>query len=254
MKKMRCPQSTPAAMPARSLPERAVRGRGRLAALLCGAGLAAALAAPQDALAYAVTLDTSSLAGTSGRFEFVLLDGDLAANNSVTVSAIAGNGTLVGTDCSVGCTGGPSTFVLDDTLGFGQLLYDLTLGTSLRFDLSFTTNYAGVPGTDPPDRFALSLLDPGTNFTLVRTNLSFPADALLTVDLIGAGAVQTASVVSPNVGVSLAVPEPGSLALTAIALLAVAGRRVGGGAPRRGAVLSTSSLEPGHTTAPGDRQ
>jgi hypothetical protein len=203
--------------------KRSKRGWHRPAALLCCAGLAAAIASPHDALAYTVTLNTASLAGASGRLEFDLLDLDPAANNSVVISGIVGNGIFVGTECSVGCTGGPSSFVLNDTGGFGQLLYDLTLGTSLSFDLSFTTNYGGVPGTDPPDRFALSLLDSGTDFTLVDTDLSFPDDALLAIDLIGAGVVQTAAFTNPNVG--LAIPEPGSLALAATALLALARRR-----------------------------
>ena len=150
-------------------------------------------------------------------------------NNSVTISNIVSNGTFVGTDCSIGCSGGPSSFVLDDSLGFGELLYDFArLGTSLSFDLSYTTNYGGVLGTDPPDRFALFLLDPNTNFSLVRTNLDVPSNALLTVDLIGSGVVRTASFVSPSIGISvggLAVPEPGSLALVAVALLALVRRR-----------------------------
>lgn len=180
---------------------------------------------PHDALAASVMLDTSSLAGVSGRLEFLLLDGDAVANNSVSISNIGSNGTFVATDCSVGCTGGPSSFFLNDTLGFGQLLYDLTLGTSLSFDLAYSTNFGGVAGTDPADRFAFSLLDAGTNFSLVATNLLFPSDALLTVDLTGSGAVQIAGATNPIVG--LAIPEPGSLALTAVALLALVGRRAG---------------------------
>lgn len=202
-------------------PERR-RWRGP-AALVCCAGLLAAIASPHDALAYGVTLNTSSLAGVSGRLEFDLLDLDPLANNSVVISNVVSNGTFVGTECSVGCTGGPP-FVIDDTAGFGQLLYDLTLGTSVSFDVSVTTNYGGVQGTDPPDRFVLSLLDPNTNFSLVTTDLSFLSDALLTIDLIGSGVVQTAGNTSPTVAVSV-VPEPGSLVLTTIALLALARRR-----------------------------
>ena len=213
--------------PARATALRVPQGRERrkrhgLAAFFCSAGLLAAAASPHDALAYGVTLNTSSLAGTSGRLEFALFDNDRVANNSVVISNIVSDGAFVGTDCSVGCSGGPP-FVIDDTIGFGQLLYDLTLGTSVRFDLSFTTNYGGVPGTDPADRFALNLLDPGTNFSLVTTDLSFPSDALLTIDLTGSGVVQAAGSISPSVGI--AIPEPGSLVLAAAALLALLGRR-----------------------------
>lgn len=228
---MRRQQALPPPAARRAARQRETRGWRRPAALLLHcAGLAAAIAGPGDALAaYTVTLNTSSLAGTSARLEFDLFDGDAAANNSVTVSSIVSNGTFVASDCSLGCTGGPP-FVISDALGLGQLLYDLTLGTSLSFSLAFTTNYAGVPGTDPADRFALSLLDPGTNFTLVATDIAFPDDALLAVDLTGAGTVQAAGVTSPAIGI-LAVPEPGSLLLATTALLALAGRR-GFGASR----------------------
>ena len=205
--------------------QRARRGWRRPAALFCCAGLLAATASPQGALASTVILNTSSLANLPGRLEFDLLDNDGVANNSVVVSNIASNGTFVGTDCSVGCTGGPTSFVLSDAIGLGQLLYDLTLVTSLSFDLSYTTNFGGLAGTDP-DRFKLNLLDSGTNFTLVGTNLLPPSDALLAIDLVGSGVVQTASLTNPIVG--LAVPEPGSLALTAVALLALVGRRAVG--------------------------
>ena len=214
-------------MVSRALLERRRRGWRRPAALLFCAGLLTAIASQHEALALPVTLNTTSLAGVPGRLEFSLYDGDKVANNSVVISNIASNGAFVATDCTVGCTGGPP-FVLDDTTGLGQLLYDLTLGTSVSFDLSFTTNYGGVLGTDPPDRFALNLLDPRTNFSLVRTdivstNILFPEDALLAIDLIGSGVVQTAGTTSPSVDISI--PEPGSIVLTATALLALARRR-----------------------------
>lgn len=225
---MKCMQAfrAAAAVP-RPGPKRPRRAWRRTAAFLCWAGLAAAGANPAPALAVPVTLDTSALAGTSARLEFLLLDGDAAANNSVRVSGLAG-GVPAGFDCTVGCTGGPP-FVLDDSIGLGSLLHDLTLGNSVSFELSFSTNYAGVPGTDPPDRFALSLLDPATNFTLVLTDIAFPDDALLTIDLIGGGVVEVATLTTPQIGLS--VPEPGSFALAAIALGALVRRRAA--APRR---------------------
>lgn len=172
---------------------------------------------PLDALAATVKLNTSSLANVSGRLDFVLYDGDGVANNSVTISNIAGNGTFLGRDCSVGCTGGASSFVIDDGLGFGELLYDLTFGTSLSFDLSYTTRYAG---TGDPDRFSFGLLG-SDNFSLIDTNLA--SDALFTIDLVGSGVVQRAGAVDPVVG--LAIPEPGSLALATAGLLALVRRR-----------------------------
>lgn len=187
-------------------------------------GLAAAAVLSHSALAVPITVSTAPFAGVSGRLEFVLLDNDFLSGNSVTISNIASNGVFVGTDCSIGCTAGPSSFVLDDSLGFGQLLYDLTLGTVVTFELSFTTNYSASPGIDP-DQLRVNLLDPATNFTLVRTDLLPPSDAVLAVDLVGNGIVQSPTVVTPVSEVNQ-VPEPGSIALAAIALLALARRRV----------------------------
>lgn len=202
------------------------RGRPAIASMLVCTALVGALVSPQEAQAVAVSLNTTTLSGMAGRFEFVLFDGDGVANNSVVVSNITSNGTFVGTDCSLGCAVGPSAFTIDDALGIGQFLYDLTLGSFLNFDLDFTSNFGG--GT--PDRLALSLLDPSTNFSLVSTDLTFPDDALFTVDLTGAGVVQIAALTDPAVGISVgqaaAIPEPGSLGLVVGALLLLFRRRV----------------------------
>lgn len=167
---------------------------------------------PAFALSVSFNFDTTALLGTDARLEFDLFDGDLTPNNSVTISGVATNGTLQGTDCSMGCTGGPP-FVLDDTIGLGQLLQDLTLGSALSFDLDLTTNFAGGDS----DLLVLNLLDPATNFTLVDTNLDAlfaPVpyqDALLVIDLSNGG-IQTASATNPPIGVN-AVPEPSTLLL-----------------------------------------
>jgi ferric-dicitrate binding protein FerR (iron transport regulator) len=74
--------ATPAAGPAHTLAQappqrqRAVT-KALLAGVFCLAG------ATHDAAAMLVSLDTSTLSGTSARLEFVLFDGDLTANNSL---------------------------------------------------------------------------------------------------------------------------------------------------------------------------
>ena len=158
-----------------------------------------------------VTVDTSALSGTSGRFEFDLFDGDGVTNNTVTISNLVTNGTLGAVDCSTGCTGGPP-FALNDSIGFGMLLQDLTLGSTF----SFTVNYTNNLGGSPADRFALFLLNPGTNFTLLNTSLDSPfSDTLALLTLDGTANIQTA-----DVGVSVsAVPEPGSALLLTTAFL-----------------------------------
>ena len=167
--------------------------------------------APRPAAAILVNVNSSALNGTSARLDFQLLDGDLTANNSATLSAFNTNGTLQGFDCTVGCAGGPP-FVINDALGFGQFIRDLVLGTALSFDLGFTNNFAGGDA----DLLVLNLLDPVTNFTLVNTNLDALAgpvpyqDALLVLNF-QTRQLLFPSVSSPVIGVSTpiaGVPEP----------------------------------------------
>lgn len=199
---------------------------GQLAVVLV---LTAVAAGPCEAGALLVSIDTSTLAGVDGRFEFTLLDGDFTANNSVTISNLATDGALLTTECSIGCLPGgpPPSFTIEDALGLGQFLQDLKLGSVFSFDLAFSTNFSGQSA---PDRFALNLLF-GTNFTAVDTDLDFlddpvPAqDALLLVDLVGNGVVDVATISNPTTPVA-AVPEPGTAALVALSMLALVASRL----------------------------
>lgn len=196
--------------------------RAAAIAALSGALLLSGL--PHAASAVQVSLDTSALAGMAARLEFVLFDGDFAANNTVTIGPIGGDGSTAALECSFGCSGGPP-FILDDGPGFGQFYQDLTLGQRLGFTLGFSGNFSGS-GT--PDRLVLSLLDAATNFTLVDTDLDFATDALpfqdglLFVDLDGSGRIRPATSSTPELPVSI--PEPGTLTLLALGLALSGGR------------------------------
>jgi hypothetical protein len=144
---------------------------------------------------YSATFDTSALSGTAASLEFSLFDLDLVdGNNTVTLS-----GPLFAA---------PDT--LSDAGGFEQRLVDHTLGSSLIFDVDFTTNSTDAPA----DRFIFSVLDPLTSFTLFDTDLE--NDALLIIDLIGDGEIQAATTLTP-IGQpgngAPAVPEPATLML-----------------------------------------
>jgi hypothetical protein len=223
-------QPTPAGQPPASPIHRARRKvAGFLAALAIGFGLAGIAAEPCRATAMSVTIDTTTLAGTGARLDFALLDGDFTANNSVTISNLATNGVLLGFDCSLGCAvgGPPPSFTVDDALGIGQFLQDLTLGGMISFDLVFSDNFSGI---NAPDRFTLNLLDSATNLSLVDTDLDFlsdpvPAqDALLLIDLRDGGQVLLASVTNPSTPIRL-VPEPNTIVLFALGMLALAACR-----------------------------
>lgn len=193
---------------------------------------------PQNAAAVLVNVNSSALSGTAARLDFQLLDGDLSANNSATISALSNNGTLQGTDCSVGCSGGPP-FVIDDGLGLGQFIQDLVLGSVLSFDLASTNAFAGGDA----DLLVLNLLDPSSNFTLVDTDLDALAgpvpyqDAILVFNF-QSGRFLVPSFSTPNISVSAAtVAEPNVSLLFGAGLIALAA------IVRRSAAPSTSSIK-----------
>jgi len=174
------------------------------------------IAMAETASALSIDLDTTSLSGTTARFEFSLFDGDSTENNSVTISGLTTDGTLLNSDCTISCTG---AYKVSDIGGFGQFLQDVTLGTRFHFDLGLSNHFA--TGLDhAPDRLAISLLNPDTNFSLLTTHLNLDDalpvnDALLTVDFTGEPAglsLRLASASNPAIGIT-AIPSPATWSL-----------------------------------------
>jgi hypothetical protein len=187
--------------------------------------VAAGLAGPASATL--VSFDTTTLVGTAARLDFSLLDGDFdLGNNTFTIASITTDGTLGSVDCTLGCSGGPP-YTITEAFGLGQFLQDLTLGTWLAFDVSFTTNFSG---NNAPDRTSLVLLDPGTNFTLVDTDLDFlndpvpVQDALLVVDHAPGAPIQLPTASNPNIPATI--PEPGAAGLLWLGLAVLTGQRI----------------------------
>lgn len=159
-------------------------------------------AAGVGASAHAFLLDTSALAGQQARLEINLLDGDLNFGNN-SASAFG------------------STIFDPDTIS-----QDFLAGGLLNFDLSFTRNFAGGDS----DLIVINLLDAGTNFTLVDTDLDalsapVPYEDALAVCRLDDGSCLLASASTPNV--TIQVPEPGTLGLLAFIPGVMAARRLG---------------------------
>lgn len=200
------------------------RWRIRWAAFVIG--VAALCAGPAGATV--ISFNTTALAGNPARLEFSLFDGDFdLGNNSVRIASLTTDGSLGTADCSLSCSGGPP-YTITDSGGLGQYLQDLTLGNVFSFDLAFTTNFSGM---NAPDRLVLNLLDAGTNFTLVDTDLDFlndpvPAqDAILVLDLVAGSQPQLPTASNPGVPGAI-VPVPGSAALLGVGLAVLAARRI----------------------------
>jgi len=196
------------------------RCRARALAVAAIAGTIALAGVHDDARATLLSIDTSALAGVLARLDFSIIDGDAEfGNNSFTITSITTNGSLGVADCSLGCVGGPP-FTISDALGLGQFVQDLTLASTLSFEFTFTSNYAG---SGAPDRSALLLLDAASNFSLLDTDLDFPSapvpvqDALLVVDHAPGAGIRIATASNPSV--PIAVAEPDAAALVALGLV-----------------------------------
>jgi len=107
---------------------------------LARAVLIAALlgALPAAASSILVTIDTTSLAGTTADLAFDLVNGGAPAN-TVTISKFATDGTLGASSSKGSVTGSfPGAVTLSDAAFFSEYLQTETLGKSLSFALNTT--------------------------------------------------------------------------------------------------------------------
>jgi hypothetical protein len=183
-------------------------------------------ATPAYATPILVTVDTSALSGIVADLAFDLIDGG-PPGNTVTISGFTTNGTL-GASSSTGVVTGtfPGAVTLADTSFFSEYLQQVTLGNSFSFVFDTTGNAPGP--TSFPDGFSFFILDHTTGLSLVTTSDPTGANALFLFN-IGISALpeiySSDSVRVTAQAVTNGVPEPGSLALLATALVALSARR-----------------------------
>lgn len=192
-------------------------------------GLLAALFAvgPAHGTLFQVSIDTTALSGQSATLAFDLIDGNGAADSSVTISGFSPIDALGGYSATLGVSGSlPGDVTLSDTEAFNEYLQSITLGNTLAFAFSATGSFGG--GT--PDAFSFFILDADGFDSLVTTGGL--ANALLTYD-IGVTdppqpQVYPGETIPVNGGdpepvsiTATAVPEPGALALAVAGLLAL---------------------------------
>lgn len=198
----------------------ATRARSRA---LNGLALMALASVALPAAAIPIGIDTSSRVGTIATLSIALFDGDFTANNQATISNLQTvGGTFGPTTCSssAGCDNVPP-FVLNDSNGFGEFLQELTLGSFLSFDLSFTNAFNSV--VDATSDLVIGELLDSANFRLFDTDLDAPnapvpyQDALFVADLASNRVIGAANLTT--------VPEPASLALMAAGLALLGAHR-----------------------------
>jgi hypothetical protein len=178
-----------------------------------------------DVISGTASLDTS---GLSGIFElaFIFTDGSGAgdANNTVTLSNFLFGGGSAGAVDTTLTTGGVSgdlttgAMIIDSSF-LNVFASSFTPGSLLSFDFGLTTN---VDAGGTPDQFSLTLLQ--SDGAVVNTVDPSGANSLLTVNLDSASPIFSvfASDLTPApvVTISVDMPEPPSVLLLAIALLA----------------------------------
>lgn len=135
--------------------------------------------------AFSVTLNTSSLSGTTQEFVFQLTDGDGAVDNTATLSnfSFGGGGALGSPDYlgSSGVSGSLSSGIsIDDSSGATALFtQQFTAGSSLSFILNTTDSFASVT----PDAIAMEIC--AADFSACYSDDPGGSGAMLTLNLTG---------------------------------------------------------------------
>jgi hypothetical protein len=185
----------------------------------------AASAATASPIVYEVTLNTSSISGTTGSFDFNFNPGPLVTQDaSLQILNFSSNGSLAGNPELTGDVAGalPSTLTFDNGTGFNDYFEDFTFGTTLSFDTSFFG-----PALSTPDGVSTS----GSTFAFSVFSDAAGTIPALTGDTtdgfaftVGVNLDGTTTVNNFSTQTSIA-PEPGTVTLAAVAMLLLLGFR-----------------------------
>jgi hypothetical protein len=178
---------------------------------------------------YDVSIDTSSIAGTSGYLDFQFNPGGVSAPASITISNFQTTGGIlapfdpnIGTGDFGDATGMlPGTLTLDNGTQFNDVYQGFTFGTNYSFELDLSDPPAFPDGSS----FAMTLYGSDGGTTLLSNNpdgsgsalrLDLSPDGLTVTTAYAAQGVIATPQGSGNPGG--AVPEPSSLLLLVSAL------------------------------------
>jgi hypothetical protein len=198
---------------------------------LVGLALLAVMPSPGRAdLTFTVTLNTTPLEseGGSGPFyiDLTLTAGSTVNTAQATINSFSfGTGGSAGSNSTITLTNGAagslgSGVTLNDSTNYNDFNQAFTPGSLLTFNVDIATTSISTP---IPANFSFSILD-GTGNAIATTDPS-GASTLLNLDLTGPSpTIHTYSSPSDNLGAPSvsypgSVPEPASLAMTAIGLV-----------------------------------
>ena len=200
-----------------------------IASLLCVGFVPAASAGE---ITYQVTVNTSSVAGTTGSFDFQFNPGPLITQAaSLDILAFGGNGSLVGAPMLTGSVVGalPGTLTFQNSTAFNDYFQGFTYGSSLIFDVHLygpaltSPNGTATSGST----FAFSMFgDPAGTMPVLTTDTTDGFAFLINVNLDGTTTVINYSL--ETTVVPAPVPEPNALGVMLAGMaIAVVTLRIG---------------------------
>ena len=194
---------------------------------LCFVGVASA-----DSATYLISVNTSSIAGTSGSLDFQFNPGAMSQAADAQVLGFTSNGSL-GAPSTTGDASGtlPGTVSLDNGTAFNDYSAGFTYGSTLTFDVNLSGPALTSPnGTSSSgSSFAFSMFSDGSGTMPTLTSDTTDGFAVtIDVNLDGTTTLKNFSNETSAGLLATTTPEPGTLLLMAAGLAGIVALRCQG--------------------------
>ena len=165
---------------------------------------------------FQLSVDTSTLAGTSGAIDFQFNPGpNTFQSGTVTVSAF--QGALSTSEQKTGsATGGPlpNTLTINNTRALNEDLESIAFGNSISLKLDFSGIAINTPGASNPQSGSVFTLGLFSDAAATMPVLTYDPEGAIFREIINPGGQFTTQVISPQAEL---VPEPGCVSLVSLA-------------------------------------